>query len=200
MKQLAVVFISRDQQRSRKFLLMKKTFILFFFTILIFSGCSLVNGQLPTGENITSNNDQNEAYPIMPTPDMNSAYPINTPQIINNGYPAPDNSRKNGPKFEILKPVLNGSTIVSGNGPANVPIILIDVTEMGLLIDKTTIDQNGNFQFSLDEPLMSGHSIGLQIGDLANTDFNYNDFVFSSEYIDRPMIGIILAIAPVVDK
>ena len=179
---------------------MKKIFILLIFTILIFSGCSPVNEQLPTEENITSNNDQNEAYPIMPTADMNSAYPINTPQIINNGYPVPDNTRKNGPKFEILKPVLNGSTIVSGTGPANVPRTLIDVTEMGVIISKTTIDRNGDFQFSLDEPLKSGHSIGLQIGDLADTDFNYDDFVFSSEYIDRPMIGIILAIAPVVDK
>jgi len=128
-------------------------------------------------------------YPAFPTFAAEIAYPIVTPT---------KDPKMNGPKFEINEPVVGGSKIVTGTGPANVPIILIDVTEMGALLGQTIIDKNGEFIFNLDEELIAYNAIGLQIGDLSSTDLKYEDFTYSEEYIDRPLIGIVFDIAPVI--
>ena len=127
-------------------------------------------------------------YPAFPTFAAEIAYPILTPT---------KDPKMNGPKFEINKPVVAGSKVVTGTGPANVPIILIDITEMGTVLSQTIIDDNGEFIFNLDEELIAYNAIGLQIGDLSETDLNYADFMYSEDYIDRPLIGILFDIAPV---
>ncbi len=128
-------------------------------------------------------------YPAFPTFAAEVAYPIVT---------ATKDPKMNGPKFEINEPVVGGTKVVTGTGPANVPIVLIDVTEMGALLDQTIIDENGDFIFNLDEELITFNAIGLQIGDLSETNLNYEDFIYSEDYTDRPLIGIVFDIAPVV--
>lgn len=110
-----------------------------------------------------------------------------TNQIIN------VNKQKEGPSFSIIEPVKEGDLVVRGSGPKGVPITLIDISDMGKILSETVIDETGNYQFKLHEPLIFGHSIGLKIGDLTNTNFNYEDFVYSDTYTDIPLIGIILA-------
>ena len=127
-------------------------------------------------------------YPAFPTFAAEIAYPIVIPT---------KDPKMNGPKFEINEPVVAGTKVVTGTGPANVPIILIDVTEMGALLGQTIIDKNGEFIFNLDEELIVYNAIGLQIGDLSETDLNYEDFMYSEDYIDRPLIGIVFDIASV---
>lgn len=132
--------------------------------------------------------ESENGYPAFPTFSAEVAYPIVTPT---------KDPKMNGPKFEIDEPVVAGTKIVTGTGPANVPIILIDVTEMGTVLSQTIIDDNGKFIFNLDEELVAYNAIGLQIGDLSETDLDYEDFMYSEDYIDRPLIGILFDIAPV---
>ena len=67
-------------------------------------------------------------------------------------------------EFNIDKPVKLSATMVTGNGPANVPIVLVDVSEMGQELANTTIDGQGNFTFILSSPLMIDHTIGIKLG------------------------------------
>lgn len=111
----------------------------------------------------------------------------------------PTSEVKQGPVFTIDKPVLAGATEVTGSGPAGVPIRLVDVTEVGLELATTTIDENGRFVFRLAEGLPTGHSVGLQIGDLTGTPFKEEDFLYSDTYYDRPYIGVLFDIASVTE-
>ena len=84
--------------------------------------------------------------------------------------------------------------------PSNVPIILVDVTDVGVTLAKTTINSEGEFTFDLQTPLIKSHAVGLQIGDLSQTDFNYSDFTYGEDYLDRPLVGILFDMATIVDK
>lgn len=135
-------------------------------------------------------------------PTVQPAYPgVNTTR---EEYPSPvSEETKNpasGPIFEIDEPVLAGDMQVTGTGPVGVPINLVDVSEMGLFLAETTIDSQGEFTFVLQVPLVQSHSVGLQIGDLSNTSFNYDEFMIGETYIDRPLIGILLDMVSVVEK
>jgi len=183
--------------------LIKLLMIFLIFQILI-SGCTIKATPKDPNTKITvstqmiepypipgypSANDDEIGYPVFPTSPAEVAYPIITPT---------KDPKMNGPKFEINKPVIEGSNEISGSGPANVPIILIDITEMGEVLGQTTIESNGNFLFKLEKPLIENNSVGLQIGDLSGTDFNYVDFMYSEDYIDRPLIGIVFDIATII--
>jgi hypothetical protein len=62
---------------------------------------------------------------------------------------------------------------------------------MGTILGETIIDERGNFQFDLEQPLQSGHSIGIQLGDITGTELNESDFLYSDTYYERPFIGIL---------
>ena len=189
--------------KNKKIFLFISIFSLFF----ILASCSSKNSLVTPESNQTMNSSTGypiqDAYPFNTSiPQASTAYPpINQ---INEAvsYPinTPTRNPRSGPKFEINEPVLAGSFQVSGTGPANLPIILIDVTEMGFVISETVIGSDGIFRFELDEPLIKSHAVGIQIGDLSKTDFNYDDYTFGEDYMDRPLIGIIFDLASVVEK
>ncbi len=133
-------------------------------------------------------------YPMGSASSLESQYPAGTSS--ESAYPIDANTQfKLGPYFTIDEPVQAGSKTVTGTGPANVPIRLIDITLMGEELASTKVDENGKFTFNLDTDLVAGHSIGLQIGDLDGTGFNYDEFLYNPQYYDKPMIGIIFYIA-----
>jgi len=136
-------------------------------------------------------------YPVKPRITDEITYPISTETLEEVTYPIEEKNENDGPKFTIDEPIIGTNRNVTGTGPAEVPIRLIDVTTMGTELATTTIDEDGIFEFVLTEDLPVGHVIGLQIGDLTNTEFNYDEFMYSSEYYDKPMIGIIFTIAVV---
>ncbi len=70
--------------------------------------------------------------------------------------------------FIIDRPLTEGSVTVTGRGPAKAPIILYDVTFMGVELGRTSVDGQGKFTFSV-APLQRGHRLGLALGDLAGT-------------------------------
>jgi hypothetical protein len=170
---------------------MNKTFQLFLFLSIILITMTGCNNKPSNQSNLPV-----DSYPASegyPTPLYNSD--------LSTSYPSDGTSNtsaeQKGPKFTISTPIVGGDTQITGTGPANVPIILIDVTQIDVILGDTTIDANGNFTFDLDMPLKSGHTIGLQIGDLTGTNFNEEDFMYSDSYYVRPLIGILLDMANV---
>jgi hypothetical protein len=94
--------------------------------------------------------------------------------------------------FQLDKPILAGATVVTGRGPAGVPILLQDVTFAGPVLASGEIDQNGRFELTLGEPLEARHRIGVTISDLSGTSFEITQF--TAEYngdgaLNVPQIG-----------
>jgi hypothetical protein len=95
--------------------------------------------------------------------------------------------------FRLNKPVLEGSTEVSGTGPAGLPIIIADVTFMGEELGRGQIDANGSFTITLLKPLEKDHQIGVGLNDLQDTQWASEPFsdpgFFGDEYAQVPMVG-----------
>jgi len=155
-------------------------------TILLMMGCNSVATEPEIDEPIVGS--------------LENGYPIATPESIELSYPVGsmgEDDVLNGPEFEIIRPVSHGDLIVSGTGPTGVPIKLVNVSEAGTILGETVIDEGGEFLFSLENPLVSGHSIGIQLGDITGTGFNESDFIYSDTYYERPLIGILFDIVNV---
>ncbi len=66
--------------------------------------------------------------------------------------------------------------MVSGSGPANVPIVIANVFLMGEIIGEGTIGADGRFEFTVTPALEVGHWIGIALDNLTDTEFAYEDF------------------------
>ena len=133
-------------------------------------------------------------YPV----DAESGYPtVHYTSPTEESYPIEDPfaGYTKGPEFHINLPVSVDNATVAGTGPAGVPIVLVDVSEFALVLGETTIDEDGTFSFDLEEPLTTGHTIGLMLGDIEGTDFVESDFLYSDTYFERPLIGILFDMA-----
>lgn len=171
---------------------MRKILIIIMISVLLV-GCGSKNIQVePTIEN--SNKVESTLLP------MESVYPSSNNQVPNQGinsgsYPAPQNENpqnyKLGPDFKIERPVISGAKTINGTGPIDVPIKLIDVSNMGEELAFTKIDKEGKFSFDLSSPLSKNTTIAIQLGDVNGTKFDPSDFFYSPNYIDKPMIGIL---------
>ncbi|MBN1659777.1 MAG: hypothetical protein JXA93_15335 [Anaerolineae bacterium] len=69
-----------------------------------------------------------------------------------------------GPAFAIDRPLQGGVARITGQGPAGIPIVVVDVTLTGQQLGQGFIDEEGRFDIELAEPLVSGHRIGLMAG------------------------------------
>lgn len=141
--------------------------------------------------------------PIQPAESLApQAYPIPEQPGVS-AYPAPVTSidpGQLGPEFAIDTPLVVGGTLVAGTGPAGLPIRVIDITTLGETLGTSVIGDDGTFRTQLGSPLKIGHSIGLQIGALEGTTWNYNDFLRGPGYQDIPLVGTIFAQAIVRDQ
>jgi hypothetical protein len=97
-----------------------------------------------------------------------------------------------GVKFQIDRPVKLGATVVTGQGPAGVPISIVNVTNMGSELGVGVIGPDGRFSVAVD-PLPGSTRIGLGLGDLQGTDLKAEDFnadiYKGSEALVVPMVG-----------
>ncbi len=161
----------------------KKLCLLMILLVIILAGCSPSES---TPQYATS-------YPL---PERATGYPLRNENVEEAGetsYPVSegDPDDQAGPVFTIAEPVAGGDTVITGTGPAGVPIILVDVSEVGLPLGETVINEDDTYIFNLETPLQSGHSIGIMLGDLTGTDLDENDFIYSDTYFVRPLIGIL---------
>jgi hypothetical protein len=108
-------------------------------------------------------------------------------------------SQLSGPNFEMA-PVKAGDTLVSGHGPYDLPVEIIDVTLSGLSVADGKIDGEGNFRVQLRAPAIANHILGIQIVDLTGTPFTATD-EFVSELNNKagpgfkyyPILGAVFA-------
>jgi hypothetical protein len=85
-------------------------------------------------------------------------------------------------------PLVPGDTQVTGSGPENIPIRIVDVTLMGAELGAGAIDQDGKYAITVS-PLPKGHRIGIMLGTVADSKKSYE---LQRHGQDMPMIGIIL--------
>ena len=137
------------------------------------------------------------SYPY-PAPQNPVAYPVpsagNLPYPVANQprftYPAPSEANTNPypqptiptpvpveeKPFLLDKPIVANASTVTGSGPAGIPILIADVTFMGEILGEGTIGQDGTFSIDLVAPATETHLIGLALGDLKGTAWEFNAF------------------------
>jgi hypothetical protein len=89
-------------------------------------------------------------------------------------------------RFTLNKPIVEGTTQVSGTGPAGVPIIIADVTFLGDPLGFGTVNADGTFSISV-AALERNHLIGLTLGDLSGTPWKPEHFYAPEYYGDDLM-------------
>lgn len=148
-----------------------------------------------------------------PTPAAAQGSPVETPASAESypapgagvsaqtGYPAsvntatPETSRIPIVPFVLDRPLEPGATVVSGSGPANVPIVIANVFLMGEIIGEGTIGVDGRFSFPISPTLEAGHWIGIALDNLTDSEFAYEDFYAQGfrgpEPAQVPQVGFI---------
>jgi len=112
-----------------------------------------------------------------PTLSEQMVYPVGTPTEPSASGIVP---------FHLARPVVEGATLVTGTGPAGVPILLQDVTFMGAQMSSTVIGQDGKFAFQV-APLSKNHRIGICLADLSGTSWKPEDFSSQAYSGEEPM-------------
>lgn len=146
------------------------------------------SGEIDYTESVTSSEISNEnGYPpvIPPTPIVDSY-----PSIVEepDAYPPPSVEYDESKRFTINEPLVVGEVMISGQGPANVAIKIINVSYVGEVLGFGTTDSNGNFSITSSTPFEANHIIGIQLADQNLED----DFRDGPGYTNMPMIGLIL--------
>lgn len=90
--------------------------------------------------------------------------------------------------FLINRPIRAQTKKITGTGPAEIPIILANITLGGDILAVTTIDKNGRFEFVLNQLLESGTRIGITIADLSTTNRTFKDFEDERYYGIEPRL------------
>jgi hypothetical protein len=95
--------------------------------------------------------------------------PLSTPVVTSSAAV----SQITGPNFELDRPILAGATEVSGAGPIELTVMIVDMTMMGKHLGSGTIGPDGRFVISLVEPVIENHVIGIQV--VADREFTPED-------------------------
>jgi hypothetical protein len=94
--------------------------------------------------------------------------------------------------FQLDRPISPGATVVTGRGPAGVPVVLLDVTFGGPLLASGVIGSDNKFELELDSPLEARHRIGITLGNLDGSEWQATDFsdeFHGEEAMNFPQIG-----------
>jgi len=155
---------------------------------LLFVFCSLSALLIacgPANEEVEQTPQQNTSYPGQVT-DNSTGYPA----PIIPAYPGPQVTIDESRRFTISEPLVAGDTTITGKGPANIPIKVINVSYVGELLGSGQTDSNGTFTIALSKPLEVQHVIALQLNDQSlEADFRNNP---GPDYTDFPMVGLLL--------
>lgn len=127
-------------------------------------------------------------------PAPEGAYPA--PSAAAEGaYPAPTIALPQGPKFTINTPLKTADGQVSGTGPADVPIRVVNITRGADPIADLTIGPDGTFKADVAGKINQGDRIALTLGNTSGTKFNSDNFLRGPGYEDMPMVGIVFVSA-----
>jgi len=132
------------------------TLILFIALLLAATGCGEPQPtQSPVGSPSSPIGTPAEAQP---SGGSESESPLST------ATPTAEEDAIPGPRFALDRPLEAGATHVSGQGPAGIPIVIVDVTLTGRQLGTGYINDEGRFDIELSEPLEAGHRIGIMAG------------------------------------
>ncbi|MBN2002120.1 MAG: hypothetical protein JXA21_02085 [Anaerolineae bacterium] len=98
-------------------------------------------------------------------------------------------SEPESPTPELAPPVLNapiyeGDTVVTGSGPAGLPIRFYDVGQTGKLLGSGVVAEDGTFSVTLAEAVYVGQRVALMQGDLEGTPFTEDQLIkFAITYL-----------------
>lgn len=112
-------------------------------------------------------------------------------QASTDAYPDPAASVKQGPAFAINEPIKSTDTRISGTGPANVPIKIVNLTQGGSSVSETKIGADGTFTVDAAGSFGAGDRIAIMLGDTQGTNINREDFLSGPGYQDWPLVGIL---------
>lgn len=144
-----------------------KNYITLSRLLLILMGLLLIGCK--SSATLPTENSSETDYPLGSVTNLPiGSYPSNSPRSTSV-------SAEEIVTFHLNKPVLEGAILVSGNGPAGVPLSLQDVTFMGDLLSQTIIGADGTFVFQV-AALEKNHRIGIALGDLTGTRWKPEDF------------------------
>jgi len=104
--------------------------------------------------------------------------------------PESESALRRGPDFYI-DPLAAGDTSVSGTGPANIKINIVDVSWGGNVIGTGPIGLDGKFIIDVP-PIEGGNRIGIMLADLNESGLKYEDFQNNEHYQDLPMVGLLV--------
>lgn len=170
---------------------MKKQLITLILLVgIILSACG------PANTEQTTNTTPNSSYPDAnsTTATVPSSYPsAGQENQSSDSYPVPQVTFDESRRFTFTTPIKAGDTQVSGTGPANIPIKVVNVGYLGELLGSGQTDANGNFVIELSNPLNGQDTIAIQLNDASlESDFRSNP---GPGYTDFPMVGLLLATA-----
>lgn len=108
----------------------------------------------------------------------------------------------NKPDFSLDEPLLEGDTQVSGTGPCDLPITMVDVTLMGEVVGRGTVGSDGRFEIKVQPPLIANRRIGIMIDEDAIDEYTEDllgrlDEAAGDDAITLPRIGKIYDAATV---
>ncbi len=176
--------------------MLRNLFIFMIILMLFLSACSTTSETPETLITVQPSSDENSQNPY-PDPETKEttpeAYPAPTEYFTIDPYPSPKEIPSDIIPFTLEKPVSNGDTIISGTGPAGVPIEVVDVTLMRLVLARGVIEDDNSFSFELSEPLEKGHRLGIALAELAGTEWTEeqfaNKFYNGSRAMNVPTVG-----------
>jgi|YNPMSStandDraft_1061717.scaffolds.fasta_scaffold73795_1 hypothetical protein len=87
-----------------------------------------------------------------------SLSPLESP--LESPVKAPD---ANEVRFKLDKPLIEGMSIVTGQGPKGVLLRVIDITAGGDVLGSGAINDDGKFRIELRVPLKAGHKVGIDL-------------------------------------
>ncbi len=106
-----------------------------------------------------------DATPTPTKKDSPLVSPLNSPISKPDVATPASSSQISGPNFLFDQPVLSGATEITGQGPFDLSIVIIDMTTMGTILGYGAIDSDGKLSVSLDLPAIENHVIGVQVID-----------------------------------
>ena len=94
------------------------------------------------------------------------------------------------PQYSVsLDPVRAGDTRVSGEGPAGLPLRVVDMSLAGEPLGEGVVAQDGTFLILLGSPVAGGNRVGILLGELTGSKYSQSDFAVR----DVPLIGAVVA-------
>jgi len=156
--------------------------------LLLCSGCrSVQTGDSPS----TTSVSPVESPPATPsTAPPADGSPVATPEWEVSA--APDL-----PKFQLSEPLIEGETVVTGKGPAGVPILVVDVSYM-TVIGEGRVDEEGEFSIDVEPPLAEYSMIGIMFDETKDSPYTEDELPCEERCRDQPLVGLLFDRARVV--